>query len=152
MTKSGPPNNRWICRYCGLDTGASTNHPGTRACIEALTREVYRLRDAVRHRPPTHAADSRPLSDRANAQAMSPEDIARTIDVPLESGQSSFKHVSRLARQQVEGMMIMRMLQQTRGNRRQAAIELGISYKALLYKVKEHESPALLKRGGRRNG
>jgi DNA-binding NtrC family response regulator len=34
--------------------------------------------------------------------------------------------------------MIVRMLRQTHGNRKQAAINLGVSYKALLYKAKEH--------------
>jgi DNA-binding NtrC family response regulator len=63
---------------------------------------------------------------------------APTIEVARECDQSSLKRVARIARRDAEGMMIMRMLQQTRGNRRQAAINLGISYKAFQYKAKEH--------------
>jgi DNA-binding NtrC family response regulator len=38
----------------------------------------------------------------------------------------------------VERELIVKMLQQTRWNRKETAENLGISYKALLYKIKEH--------------
>jgi two-component system response regulator AtoC len=51
---------------------------------------------------------------------------------------SSLKDISRAAARVVERELILKMLQQTRWNRKQTAENLGISYKALLYKIKEH--------------
>ena len=45
----------------------------------------------------------------------------------------------RHAAREAERELIYRTLQQTRWNRREAAEILGISYKALLYKIKEAE-------------
>jgi len=53
------------------------------------------------------------------------------------AGSRSLKDVSRLAARTVERTVIARMLQQTRWNRKETAANLGISYKALLYKMKE---------------
>ena len=50
----------------------------------------------------------------------------------------SLKDVSRSAARGAERDLISRMLQQTRWNRKEAADMLGISYKALLYKIKEN--------------
>ena len=49
----------------------------------------------------------------------------------------SLKHVARMAAHQAEAAAIRRMLQQTGGDHKQAAIKLGVCYKALLYKAKE---------------
>ncbi|MCA1562232.1 MAG: sigma 54-interacting transcriptional regulator [Acidobacteria bacterium] len=51
----------------------------------------------------------------------------------------SLKDIARHAAREAEREMILRTLQQTRWNRREAAEILGISYKALLYKIKEAE-------------
>jgi DNA-binding NtrC family response regulator len=53
-------------------------------------------------------------------------------------GQYSRKDISRHAAREAERELILRMLQQTRWNRKEAAEHLGISYKALLYKIKEN--------------
>jgi two-component system response regulator AtoC len=50
----------------------------------------------------------------------------------------SLKEVSREAGRQAEQSMILRMLEQTHGNRKQASRNLGISYKAFLYKAKAY--------------
>jgi len=55
-----------------------------------------------------------------------------------EAGNYSLKDVSREAARQAERELIGRMLQQTRWNRKETAEILGISYKALLYKIKEN--------------
>jgi DNA-binding NtrC family response regulator len=60
---------------------------------------------------------------------------------PIESvppANYSLKDVSRSAARGAERDLISRMLQQTRWNRKEAADILGISYKALLYKIKEN--------------
>jgi two-component system response regulator AtoC len=51
----------------------------------------------------------------------------------------SLKDIGRNAAREAERELIFRTLQQTRWNRREAAEILGISYKALLYKIKEAE-------------
>ena len=51
----------------------------------------------------------------------------------------SLKDIGRQAAREAERELIARTLQQTRWNRREAAEILGISYKALLYKIKEAE-------------
>jgi two-component system, NtrC family, response regulator AtoC len=56
---------------------------------------------------------------------------------PALSG--SLKDIARNAAREAERELIYRTLQQTRWNRREAAEILGVSYKALLYKIKEAE-------------
>ena len=50
----------------------------------------------------------------------------------------SLKDISRAAARAAERELIFKMLQQTRWNRKETARILGISYKALLYKIKEN--------------
>jgi two-component system response regulator AtoC len=59
------------------------------------------------------------------------EDVARGEAIDL-------KAISRRAAQVAEKRVIERVLQQTRWNRKEAAERLQISYKALLYKMKEN--------------
>ena len=49
----------------------------------------------------------------------------------------SLKDVTRAASAQIERQLISEVLVATGGNRKRAADELGISYKALLYKLKQ---------------
>ena len=49
----------------------------------------------------------------------------------------SLKDIARTAAREAERELILRMLTRTRWNRKEAAEILGISYKALLYKIKE---------------
>jgi two-component system response regulator AtoC len=51
----------------------------------------------------------------------------------------SLKEIARHAAREAEREVISRTLHQTRWNRREAAEILGVSYKALLYKIKEAE-------------
>src|SRR5437763_9013998 len=55
-----------------------------------------------------------------------------------EAGNYSLKDISRSAAREAERELILKMLQQTRWNRKETAEILGISYKALLYKIKEN--------------
>jgi two-component system response regulator AtoC len=61
------------------------------------------------------------------------------IPEPLPALTGSLKDIARHAAREAEKELIYRTLQQTRWNRREAAEILGISYKALLYKIKEAE-------------
>lgn len=76
-----------------------------------------------------------------------PRDVAASDEVPDSSprGTLSLKDIARTAARAAERVAIARMLQRTRWNRKEAAEFLGISYKALLYKIKENgldKSPA----------
>ena len=55
-----------------------------------------------------------------------------------DEGSYSLKDISRIAAPKAERELISQMLQQTRWNRKETAGILGISYKALLYKIKEN--------------
>jgi two-component system, NtrC family, response regulator AtoC len=52
---------------------------------------------------------------------------------------TTLKEVSRRAAREAEGRLILEALGQTRWNRREAARRLGISYKALLYKIRVYD-------------
>jgi DNA-binding NtrC family response regulator len=52
----------------------------------------------------------------------------------------SLKQATRAASTQIERQLISEVLVATGGNRKRAADELGISYKALLYKLKQAEA------------
>ncbi len=58
-------------------------------------------------------------------------------DAILLPDKGTLKEVSKIAQRKAERAMIERVLRQTRWNRRKAANILDISYKALLYKIKE---------------
>jgi DNA-binding NtrC family response regulator len=53
------------------------------------------------------------------------------------------KDVTRAASTQIERRLICEVLVSTNGNRKRAALELGISYKALLYKLKQFSADSL---------
>lgn len=55
----------------------------------------------------------------------------------LRNGRYSLKQAARAASRQAERDMILKVLSRTRWNRKRAAEELQISYKALLYKLKQ---------------
>jgi len=61
----------------------------------------------------------------------------------------SLKHAAREASREAERHLILESLERTHWNRKQSARELQISYKALLYKLKQLELEADKKSGGR---
>jgi transcriptional regulator with GAF, ATPase, and Fis domain len=72
--------------------------------------------------------------------------VDRAVQQSPKSASLSLREISRKAALQAEGELIQRTLEQTRWNRKKAAKLLGISYKALLYKIKEcglDHSPAV---------
>jgi two-component system response regulator AtoC len=65
-----------------------------------------------------------------------PRDAAVAVDVPELRGYS-LKAAARAASREAEREMILKALARTRWNRKRAAQELQISYKSLLYKLKQ---------------
>jgi DNA-binding NtrC family response regulator len=83
-----------------------------------------------------------PSPDRTVSVAGSGAGIAK-LPSPVaittaEADSCSLKLISRRAARVAERELILKMLQQTRWNRKETAGMLGISYKALLYKIKEN--------------
>ena len=72
------------------------------------------------------------------AAATAPLSPASLAAAAANAGNYSLKDISRTAAREAECELILRMLHQTRWNRKATAEILGISYKALLYKIKEN--------------
>jgi two-component system response regulator AtoC len=64
--------------------------------------------------------------------------LAGGVAASPAAGNVSLKDIARTAAREAERELILRMLTRTRWNRKEAAEILGISYKALLYKIKEN--------------
>jgi two-component system, NtrC family, response regulator AtoC len=89
----------------------------------------------------SHQGAAVPLAAAAHAAPAAPV-AAAALPVPPAAEPAltgSLKDIARHAAREAERELIYRTLQQTRWNRREAAEILGISYKALLYKIKEAE-------------
>ena len=86
-------------------------------------------RQSLRQPVQPAAAPTPPPALPAPAPAPAPEPPAEI---------RSLKVVGRNAARAAEREMMLHMLQRTRWNRKEAAGILGISYKAMLYKIKEH--------------
>jgi two-component system response regulator AtoC len=83
-------------------------------------------------------------TEAAPAAALPPPVVAAAPATPAAAAVpaaigGSLKDIARQAAREAERELIYRTLQHTRWNRREAAEILGISYKALLYKIKEAE-------------
>jgi two-component system response regulator AtoC len=111
-------------------------------------RPVPALSQATQHLFQDYAwpGNIRELEDAARAiVALGDESVAmgglRSLLMRSERGGNgeriSLKQASRAASREAEKEIILRVLQRTRWNRRRAAQELQISYKALLYKLKQ---------------
>jgi two-component system response regulator AtoC len=66
------------------------------------------------------------------------EPVAGPPPTATAASNVSLKDIARTAAREAERDLILRMLTRTRWNRKEAAEILGISYKALLYKIKEN--------------
>jgi two-component system, NtrC family, response regulator AtoC len=102
---------------------------------ESVRRE---LADAIAgRRAPTGPIPA--LQSRTAAPPAPPPAAPAPVAPPPAMPIGSLKEIARHAAREAERELIFRTLQQTRWNRREAAEILGISYKALLYKIKEAE-------------
>ena len=99
-----------------------------------IAMAAHRVHAAV---PGPQAARAPGTNGSASAPAPPPTPAALAA-AAAEAGNYSLKDISREAARQAERELILKMLQQTRWNRKETAEILGISYKALLYKIKEN--------------
>jgi two-component system, NtrC family, response regulator AtoC len=80
----------------------------------------------------------KPRGGRVTPPEMAAPDGGNGTELELDlSEKSTLKEVAKIAQRKAERELIEKVLQQTRWNRRKAAQILDISYKALLYKIKE---------------
>jgi two-component system response regulator AtoC len=115
---------------------------------ESIRREIAEAIAARTFRPgPIPALQGRPAAEPPAAVVPPPAPPvtpAAAAAPPSANGGNghptgSLKDIGRQAAREAERDLISRTLQHTRWNRREAAEILGISYKALLYKIKEAE-------------
>jgi len=86
------------------------------------------------------ASQLAPMAPVGTSGSAPPQPVSpATPPAPAPALTGSLKDIGRMAARVAERELIYRTLQQTRWNRREAAEILGISYKALLYKIKEAE-------------
>jgi DNA-binding NtrC family response regulator len=110
-----------------------------------MPRRVER-RSAVRERrqsprlaAPLPPVEPPPMVEPPAAPPMpEPPPLPLAVESDTSRDGSSLKLIGRNAARAAERELMLRMLHRTRWNRKEAAQMLGISYKALLYKIKEH--------------
>jgi two-component system response regulator AtoC len=86
----------------------------------------------------SHQSAGGPSPPARGAGGHPPNSPAAMAAAAMEGGNYSLKEISRTAAREAERELILTMLNQTRWNRKETAEILGISYKALLYKIKEN--------------
>jgi two-component system, NtrC family, response regulator AtoC len=113
----------------GIAMAAHRVHAGHQPAIAGLP--------AAGH-PMAPRANGSPAAAAAAAPAPALPTPAELANAAADAGNYSLKDISREAARQAERELIFKMLQHTRWNRKETAEILGISYKALLYKIKEN--------------
>jgi two-component system response regulator AtoC len=116
---------------------------------EPIRREIAHA--LARHRAPVStpaparsngraakALEEEAASPKARGALPAAEAFDDVSKFPDDPGSYSLKDIARTAARRAEREVIEKMLQRTRWNRKQTAGILGISYKALLYKIKEN--------------
>jgi len=125
-----------IQRIVILGAESSTSSPlmPRRGERRSAARERRLSTPAIAPAPPAAAV---PQPPEAVAPAP-PEPPKAPGSTHAASEPTSLKLIGRNAARAAERDLMLRMLHRTRWNRKEAAEILGISYKALLYKIKEH--------------
>jgi len=110
---------------------------------EAIRTEVSHALLTAAHRSSARGMANHSNGNGAGVGGSRSTDIAVAAPAAVEAAPPeppnySLKDISRTAARQAERELILKMLQHTRWNRKETAEILGISYKALLYKIKEN--------------
>jgi two-component system, NtrC family, response regulator AtoC len=119
-----------------MDIFMKYHWPGNVRELENMVRRMVVLGNETTVLEEISSRGSAPTSRSAPADAAL--DLG-ALGVDFSKGEAiDLKAISRRAAQVAEKRVIERVLQQTRWNRKEAAEKLQISYKALLYKMKEN--------------
>jgi two-component system response regulator AtoC len=127
-----------IKRAVVLGANGTIRRELSQAMAHSANRSAQALGGSQRHEPGPSTTTSVPQSGNGGHPPHRRPTPAELAVAAAEAGNYSLKDVSREAARQAERELIARMLQQTRWNRKETAEILGISYKALLYKIKEN--------------
>ena len=103
-----------------------------------IRKELTQSMAMAMQRAATSPSRPAPAATTPAAAPARPPSPAAMAAAAAEAGNYSLKDISRSAAREAERELILKMLQQTRWNRKETAEILGISYKALLYKIKEN--------------
>jgi two-component system, NtrC family, response regulator AtoC len=112
--------------------------PGNVRELENLITRVVLLGSESNVRNELLQAIARTADRPALPAPVSLPPVAAVSGVRFAAASRSLKHVSRSAAREAERDLILEMLNRTRWNRKETAQHLSISYKALLYKIKEN--------------
>jgi len=118
-------------------------------CVGFTGRMQTGLRSpGVSPMPPPRAREGADMFPSAPPRVSAPPPVMASVYGGVPAGAAaavggaptsvSLKDIARAAAREAERDLILRMLTRTRWNRKEAAEILGISYKALLYKIKEN--------------
>jgi DNA-binding NtrC family response regulator len=83
------------------------------------------------------AGGSLPPANQGVVRSTPPAGVAPVSVLPIGTETVSLKDIARQAAMRAEREVISAMLARTNWNKRKAAVRLQISYKALLYKIKD---------------
>jgi two-component system response regulator AtoC len=116
-----------------LEQFAEYEWPGNVRELENIVKRIVVLGDEG---AALEALERRQIAVPARVHADAPPVAA----LPADAGTrlTSLKDIGRTAAREAERVAILDMLERTRWNRKEAAEILGISYKALLYKIKDN--------------
>ena len=103
-----------------------------------IARELLQPVMLTTPRPLTSASPRAVVPPPPAVAPLDDDDPEPAVAVPAGAANVSLKDIARTAAREAERELILRMLTRTRWNRKEAAENLGISYKALLYKIKEN--------------
>ena len=119
-----------------MELFARYDWPGNVRELENLVKRIVVLGD---ERAAHAAIERRQNAVPARMAAPEPPVAAPSLAAGLDAGRvPSLKDIGRTAAREAERVAILDMLERTRWNRKEAAEILGISYKALLYKIKDN--------------
>jgi two-component system response regulator AtoC len=127
-----------IKRAVVLGANATIRKEMNHALAMSAHRQAHFAGSSRQTEPPPAAANAKGNGNGNGSKPSSRPTPAELANAALDAGNYSLKDVSREAARQAERELIAKMLQQTRWNRKETAEILGISYKALLYKIKEN--------------
>jgi len=121
----------------------ATLHPWPNTTSPSAPRPISPPSQPVMPPPAATAIASPPLAAVSAPAPVGIDSVATVAESAAASagngnGNVSLKDIARSAAREAERELILRMLTKTRWNRKEAAEILGISYKALLYKIKEN--------------